>query len=848
MQKPSANEKRPFPRPGAVANYGPDRPVRVRHIALELRPDLDLKRIDAVATLTVEAVVDGSTSIVLDAVDFDIAGVTAGKDPLAFVSRARTLEVRFANVLAAGERTAFSIAYAVIEPRLGVYFPAPDPGTPGKPRQLWTQCQPSDARYWVPCQDEPDVKAATTTTIVVKRGLFALGNGALLERKTDGEYTTFVYDQTIPHAAYLLTLVVGEFEEVEQTGADVPVYYYVAKGRGDEGERSFGATPEMVRALEAFTGSPYPFARYAQIAVADFMVGGMENTTATTQTDLTLHDARASLDYRSDGLVSHELAHQWFGDLLTTRDWSHAWLNEGFATYCECVWWEAKFGWDEYCYYVSENVASYLREESDKYRRAIVANVYHDPSELFDRHLYKKGGAVLHMTRGTLGHAPFRAAIARYVRDNAGRSVETIDLVRAIESATGRNLREFFDRWVHAPGHPVLKYAYRYDKDEKAAIVTIAQTQTIDEENPAFVFDVVVGVVPAAPESLARDAGDGPLPGEIRVRARVDRAEHTVAIPVDSEPAFVRVDTGAYVLGDTTYAMGTDTHAAILRGDPDVTARIRAARALAKEGSRRAFSALAGSLANDPFWGVAANAASALGDTHAPAARDILIASAHHAHPKVRRAVAEALGAFPATPEIAKTLETLCGDESYFVINAALASIGKMRAPGAFDVLAAHLDTPSWQDTIADGALRGLAELGDERAVPHFLACAANDRAAWLREWALGAIPRLYATLDRRHGALVDAVRRSIDDPLHDVRRAAISAAGRLGEPALRGALARIADDRRQGFLQRMAADAVEEIDRAQRNPAEVDRLQRDVDTLRAEVASLRARVRASDG
>jgi aminopeptidase N len=837
---PTPDEK-PFSRPGSTAHYGPDRPVRVRHIALDVRPDLAKKRIDAIATLTVEAIVDGVASIELDAVDLDVLVVHANHTPLAFTSRARTLDVAFAEPLRAGETTTFSIAYAVISPRRGVYFPEPDAGTPEKPRQLWTQCQASDARYWVPCQDEPDVKQSTRTTIVVPKPLFALGNGALLERRDDGETTTFVYEQTIPHSAYLLTLVVGEFDEVEQSGADVPVAYYVAKGRIEEGARSFGDTPEMVRVLADFTGTPYPFARYGQIAVADFMVGGMENTTATTQTDLTLHDARAALDYRSDGLVSHELAHQWFGDLLTTRDWSHAWLNEGFATYCECVWWEAKFGWDEYVNYVAEAVAAYLAEESDKYRRAIVENVYRDPSELFDRHLYKKGGAVLHMVRGTLGHEPFRASIARYVRDNAGRSVETIDLVRAIEAATGRNLRELFDRYVLAPGHPTIAYAYRYDTREKAAIVTISQTQTIDDANPAFTFDVVIGVVADLPDTIATDAGDGPIPGEQRVRVHVDRAETTVTIPLDVEPALVRVDPGAYVLGDVSFALGTDMHVAILRAEPDVVARSRAARALGKDASRRAFDALETALRDDPFWGVGVQVAKALASTHAPRARDILIAARTHAHPKMRRAIASALGTFASTDATLAALTQLSSDESYFVIAEALASIGRSRAPGAFELLRAQLETPSWQDTIAGGALRGLAELGDERAVSLVVACAANDRPAWLREAALAVIPRLYATLDRQPSVLVDTIVRALDDPLHDIRRIAMTAAGRMGDPAARPLLARVADDRSEGFLQRIAADAVADIDRAQRTPAELDRLQRDIDELRSEVAHLRA-------
>ena len=847
MQQTTAPDDRSFPRPGAIAQYGADRPVRVRHIDLHLRPDLDRRRIDAIATLTIEAIVDDVTSIELDAVDLDIRSVRAGDVALAYRSRARTLDVRFATPLRAGETTTFAIEYAVISPRRGVYFPTPDRGTPDKPRQLWTQCQASDARFWVPCQDAPDVKATTTTTIVARKPNFALGNGALVLRRDDGETTTFVYDQTIPHAAYLLTLVVGEFEEVEQHGATVPVFYYVAKGRGEEGERSFGATPEMVNVLADFAGTPYPFARYGQIAVADFVMGGMENTTATTQMDTTLHDARAHLDYTSDWLVSHELAHQWFGDLLTTRDWSHAWLNEGFATYCECVWWEAKYGWDEYVYYVFEAVTSYLTEEAEKYRRAIVENVYRDPSELFDRHLYKKGGAVLHMVRGTLGHAPFRASIARYVRDNAGRSVETIDLVRAIETATGRNLRALFDRWVLSAGHPTLALSYRYDERERAAMITIAQTQTIDDAHPPFAFDVVIGVVARAPDALATDAGDGSLPHERRVRVRVDTAERTIALALEAEPAFVRVDPGAYVLADVTYAFGTDVHIAILRGEPDVVARVRAARALAKDGSRRAFEALAAALGKDPFWGVGVEIARALADTHAPAACAILIGAAAHAHPKVRRAVAGALGSFAPSDALLATLETLACDASYFVCADALASLGRTRAPGAFARLEAALATPSWQDTIAGGALRGLAELGDDRAIPIVIAACADDRSRFLREAALAAVPTLGATLERRSDALVSTLVRALDDPLHDVRRVAITVAGKLADPAARSVLERIANDPDEGFLRRAAADAVAAIDRAARTPVEIDRLRRDVDGLRADLAGLRARVDARE-
>ena len=231
--------------------------------------------------------------------------------------------------------------YRAIEPQRGLYFI-------DRPRQAWTQSQDTDARAWLPCFDHPAEKQTTTTTIVVEPGHFALGNGALVERAESADGVTFRYDQTIPHATYLLTMVAGKFSEIAQSHPRLPVAYYVEPGREADGERSFGRTPQMIDAFEAAIGVPYPYARYSQIAVADFIFGGMENTSATTQTDRTLHDERAHLDFSSEPLVAHELAHQWFGDLVTCRDWSQAWLNEGFATYFETVWMEASRGWDEY--------------------------------------------------------------------------------------------------------------------------------------------------------------------------------------------------------------------------------------------------------------------------------------------------------------------------------------------------------------------------------------------------------------------------------------------------------------------------------------------------------------------
>ena len=419
-------------------------------------------------------------------------------------------------------------------------------------------------------------------------------------------------------------MVAGPFSEIEQPHSRVPMWYYTLPGREADGERAFGKTPRddrrvrtrhrrpvSVRALLADRGRRLHLRRDGE------HVGDDADRSR-------LHDERAHLDYSAEYLASHELAHQWFGDLVTCRDWSHAWLNEGFATYFEAIWLEADKGWDEYLYDVYGTVQRYLDEDAERYRRPIVCNVFHDPIELFDRHLYEKGGAVLHMLRGELGWERMKRSLKRYVRDNAQRNVETIDLIRAIEAETGRNLRRFFDQWVERGGHPQIEVSYRWDGDRKTALLTVLQKQPIDDAAQAYVFDLEVGFVSGELGPIQSNFGGGPLPGEQRVRLTVNAAQRTFAVPMEHEPSLVRVDPGAWTLSAWTSSLGIDVHAAILRADPSPVARIRAAKALAKEDGRVARETLAHALGTDPFWGVAVEVAAALGDSHAPSARATL--------------------------------------------------------------------------------------------------------------------------------------------------------------------------------------------------------------------------------
>jgi aminopeptidase N len=830
------SDHRTFALPGARPQYGPDKTVDVLHIDLRLRPDIERERLEGVCTTTVRAIEDAVSRLVLDAVDLDVRSVTASDGrALAFRSTADALEIALDPPLRVGAELEFAVEYAVERPRRGLYF------VRREPRHVWTQSQDSDARNWFPCFDYPAEKQTTSATIVVPNGQFALGNGVLVARTEGPAETVFRYEQRIPHATYLVTMVAGPFSEISQPHDRVPIWYYTLPGREGDGERAFANTPRMVDVFERTIGVPYPYERYSQIAVADFVFGGMENTSATTQTDRVLHDERAHLDYSADYLVSHELAHQWFGDLVTCRDWAQAWLNEGFATYFEGVWLEAERGWDEYLYDVFGGVQRYVEEDAERYRRPIVCNLFRDPIELFDRHLYEKGGAVLHMLRGELGWDRLKRSLKRYVTENAQRNVETIDLVRAIEAETGRNMRRFFAQWVERGGHPQIDVSYGWDRDRKIARVTIVQNQPVDDENPAYVFDVELGFVDELPDAIRTDFGDAPLPGETRMRLTVDAKSRTFAVPLEREPALLRVDPSAWILSSWTSSLGTDLHVASLRGDPSPLARIRAAKALAKDGNRAAREALARALAHDPFWGVGVEVAAALGKSRAPSARATLLRNIGHAHPKVRRAVADALGNW-RDEEVATALLSLRDDPSYFVVGSALRALGKTRDARAFDALVGGLETPSWSETIGAGAARGLGALADERALPVLEAALRTDRPEPLRRAAVAAIAQLGTLVDATRTRAVEAVERALTDSAYLVRVSAYTAAEKIGDARLLPTLDRLAVAEDDGRLRRDAAEAAIRVREEQTKPAELALLREELDRLRAESQTLRER------
>ncbi len=816
---------KPFVLGGTARVYERSRPFVIRHIALEVELDTTKKSVVGVATIDVERVDVTASELCLDAVGFEIdSAVFVGKKKTAirYVYDGNTLRVPMPTDV----RTAkIRIAYRAT-PARGLYFLEPDEHVQDRPRQVWTQNQDEDARHWFPCHDKPHVKMTFEIDVQVPRGWFALSNGALVKRddRPGAKRWRYHWSMTESLPSYLITLVAGEFSEIDGGKASgVPVTYLVPKGREAEGKRTFRRTPEMIEHFGKLIGVPYPWNKYAQVVVSDFIFGGMENTTATTMYEHILLDERAALDMTSDDIIAHELAHQWFGDYVTCRDWSHGWLNEGFATLFEHLDREHHLGQDELYYGLQDDFDAYLAEAHGRYRRPIVCQDYETPIEVFDRHLYQKGGLVLFMLRRLLGDETFFAGVRVYLTRHARSIVETRDLMRAMEDVSGRTLEQFFEQWVYRAGHPELEI--KVEHEGEVLTISVKQVQKVDKETPCFAFPLTIEVSPVRGKPS-------------RHTRQVDKVSETIAIACPERPSFVSIDPEFALLADLRLDVPADMLRRQLKGGSTVRARWVAAPALAKRADPPSIEALGRALGDDEeFWGVRAKAAHALGETRLAAAFDLLRSNLGTKHPKVRRAVVQAMGRF-RTPEAAQELKPVAlKDRSYIVESDAARSLGQTRQSVAYETLIEILDRTAWGDIIRVGALDGLAALRDDRAILHVLARTRYGTKNRGRRAAIVALARL--TTDRKHR---EALEELLDDADPYLRADVVRALVEMGDAKSRSALSRRLDREQDGRVRRRIREAFHEIgSRAKEIQAE---LRDEIDKLKTEQAELASKMK----
>ncbi len=825
VESEGAGGGRPFAFSSSPRHFERDRPFAIEHLALELSLDFPTKSVQGLARLTYRRVDPEAKVLVLDAVGFELEMVTCGGKPVEYTYDGHLLYLEVGRVAQSGT---VEIRYKAT-PRKGLYFLEPDEHVSTRPRQAWTQFQEEDARHVFPCHDKPHSKMTTEVYVNVPVSYSVLSNGVLASETVRGERSVFHWQMSEPHPSYLMTIVAGEFAVLRESadvsdGGDareVPISYWVPKGREEDARRALGNTPSMLRHFSKLTGVAYPWTKYAQVVVSDFFFGGMENTTASTLYEHVLFDERAALDVTSDDLVAHELAHQWFGDYITCRDWSEGWLNEGFATFFEHLWREEHRGRDDYEYGLRADLAAYLAEAKGRYRRPIVCQDYDAPLDLFDRHLYEKGGLVLHMLRTDLGDALFFAGVRTYMQRHAKGIVETRDLMRALEDVSGRSLGRRFEEMVYRPGHPEVDIDILWD--DGILRCNAKQTQSSQDGVPsAFEVTLTLDIVGAG----------GARSEKFTMTARTD----TFVLACPARPAFVVVDPAMRVLGEVRVRAPVDMLQRQLADAATARGRWLAAQALAHSNDPVTIEAL-GVRVRDPqeFWGVRVQAAEALGEIRARECFDVLKQALSVEHPKVRRAVAEALGRFRTVAASEVLKPAALKDASYLVEAEAARALGRTRQTSAFEVLVDMMGRSSWADVVAAGAIDGLAALRDDRALPHLYSKTRYGNAPRVRRAAALAIPKIAS--DRRAREHLEEL---LDDPDPTVRMDVVRALADLGDNRSRSALrARIEVDLDPRVRRRMR-EVVRDLGTERKQS---DQLKEEVETMRTEQTELKTRL-----
>jgi aminopeptidase N len=548
---------------GVVGAYVPPRawPQEPRrfdllHQKIEIRFDVPHRGLYGVVTTRV-AITQGPTDTVrLNAENLTIDAATDGRGrALRFTADTAHVTVRLARRAAVGDTVEFALRYHGV-PERGLYF---------VPRRnvIWSQGEATETRAWIPTYDAPNDKTTWEFLVTADSSLKVLSNGRLAEVTpvNGGAQKVWHWVQDKPASTYLYSVVAGPFTILKDQWRGIPVEYWTYPDTVNAAWRTFGETPAMIELYSRVLGVNFPWDKYDQSIIPDFTYGGMENVSATTQTDQALHSAAAEPEGAGRGLNAHELAHQWFGDLTTTADWADIWLNEGITTYMESVQNEKTRGWAAGQLSWWEQQQEAMQADQNEVR-ALVWGKYQgdDPIQLFfSGHVYPKGAQVAHQLRRLLGDSVFWAGMRRFLTDNAFKPVTTADYAIAMEKTCNCDLDWFFDQWAYGIGYPKVHFTRHWAAAQKVLHVVVTQTQPIDSLHPLFRFPATIRVI-------TRDA-------VVRQDVSVSHQTDTFAVALPSEPLSFRFDEGGWLLGQVTGDQTPAELAEMARHDLEFAAR-----------------------------------------------------------------------------------------------------------------------------------------------------------------------------------------------------------------------------------------------------------------------------------
>lgn len=702
-------QNNPFAPPAAKVQYAPDRNYDLLNVRVITRVDYRNRTVYGRTQNTLATLRSGVRELRFHRGEtVTISSCMLDEKPVEFRVDGEFVRVQSPTVLTPGKPVMVEIAYTSGKKQGGSFGEGGGfhwlSGSPANPGRVgfWTQGETGFNRDWAVTWDYPNDFATTETVTIVPAEWNVIGNGVMVSDilAKDGKTRTVIWQMKQPHATYLLSLVGGPFDIQTSQWEDVPLLFVVPRGKKALIPDSFSDTGDMLTFFSTVTGVKYPWPKYSQNAMYDFG-GGMENVSSTTLGERSLTDSRAGFRNMAS-LNSHELAHQWFGDLVTCKTWGDSWLNESFATFFQSLYFEHSRGKNAYDQEISDNKDSYIGE-SRRYKRPISTKLYSDPDDMFDRHAYPKGGVVLHTLRRYLGDEAFFAGIKRYLIVNRHRPVETQDLVKAMTEASGVNVQPFFDQWVYKPGHPVLDWSYSYDDKTKEVVVSVKQTQDTKDGTPIYTVDTKIGVV---------------VGGKLtRMPVTLNAQENTFRVPAQIKPDVVLFDVDRDFLREIPkepYSTEAEYLAVIQYAPcaPERQASLERLLALNKGNlPDAAVDTVVAALRVDNSRFPAFENVTALGATKRESLRFFWREQLTHPNFARRAQAVEALGKLPPTEEDTQALRAMINNTApYGAMTAALRTLAAWNPKENADVLAQAAAMPSLREQVREVALPLLAK------------------------------------------------------------------------------------------------------------------------------------------
>lgn len=729
----------------------------VQHLKLDIAVDLQEKFVTGKAFIKLVAAEENFTSFELDAVGMNIKNVELdpnGPMIISYVGKTKRtgyylktlkydynktkLKIYLDSSYSLYDTLNFIIHYNTTNPEKGLYFITPNETFPNKRYEVWSQGEGEDNRYWFPCYDYPNDMATTEIIVTVSSQYQTISNGVLKNKFDKLNYTTWHWVNDKPHVSYLVMLGIGNWDTISTSWDGIPIISYVPPGKKQWGENAYEQTADILKFFSEYTGFRYPWHEFRQVAVQDFIYGGMENTGAVVLFEGSVYDEKTEPDYNATNLVAHELAHQWWGDVVTCKNWNEIWLNESFATYFQCLYTEHLLGKDEFDYNIYRNGNDAIKADSTN-RKPIYIR------EGLTTNTYDKGSVVLNMLRYLVGDENFRKTMIIYITKNQFKPVVTKDLADALHTAIDdplldrmpANMSWFFEEWIYKAGQPEFRVEYSFNEKNNELTLSAVQIQRMDSSS---MFKTPV------PVEIVTERGKQNLSMETTSEIK------TYVIKLDSKPLNVNFNKGNKVLSKLYFSKPKADWIYQLENSTDAVDRITALNGLKDFiNDDEVIEALRTTMRNDKFWGVRNEAVKVIAGSKNRSVTEIFMKyMIDEGDPRVRRTyllnIKNILENHPEEKENIAVLQyfltnVIAGETSYYAAADAVTALSDiLEREKIYDAVIPYIEMDSHVDIIRRNVLTALVKSNDPRAKDVFLKYGKIGSTARVRNIAISGL------------------------------------------------------------------------------------------------------------